>query len=160
MRRSRVRLLIGAFTLSMAMLVAPQAAVAATYNFAIGAVDYRFVGMPSTLPAGDYDTQFINGSAREPHEAIAFNLGPECANLSRAQVIALLDAPQEDAFDQCPNLAFEGAAFAPPLGRDRSTYSLTPGRTMWVCFIPTPEGIPHYKLGMLSFTNVVALSVA
>ncbi|MDQ4097367.1 MAG: hypothetical protein M3144_05800 [Actinomycetota bacterium] len=136
------------------MVVAPQTAAAATFRLAIVAFDYRFAGIPSTLPAGDYDIRFFNVSRAEPHEAVAFNLGPECADLSRADVIALLEAPEEEAAAQCPNLRFEGFVFAPPFGRDNGTFSLAPGRTMFVCFIPTPEGIPHFRLGMLSFTNV------
>jgi len=159
MRRFGVRWLVGAVTVAATMVAAPQTSFAATYSLGIRALDYRFSGIPSELQPGDYDTRFINSSRSEPHEAIALNLGPECANLSRAQVIALLEGSEEEAFARCPSLGFSGAAFALPRGSDRTTFSLTPGRTMFVCFIPTPRGTPHFKLGMLSFTNVRGVTV-
>lgn len=155
MRGLKVRWLAGAVVASVAMVAAPQTSVAATYGLGIVAVDFRFAGIPSSLPAGEYDVRFFNGSRVHPHEAVAFDLGPDCAHYSRAQVLALLDQPEEDAFIECPNLAFEGFAFAPPLGRDRQTYNLIPGRTFFACFIDT-GGTPHFKLGLLSLVNVRA----
>ncbi|MFN2503882.1 MAG: hypothetical protein ABR540_06585 [Acidimicrobiales bacterium] len=149
----RVRWLVGAVVATAALVGAPQTSIAATYRLGIVAVDFRFAGIPSSLPAGEYDVQFFNGSRVHPHEAVAFDLGPECANYNRAQVIALLDQPEADAFIECPNLAFEGFTFAEPLGRDRQTYNLVPGRTFFACFIDT-GGTPHFKLGLLSIVNV------
>jgi len=137
----------------------PQAATAQvpTRKLAIVARNYQFPGIPPILPAANYDTRFVNIARDEPHEVVVFNLGAACASLSRQQVIALLDQSEEAFRAACPALAFEGFAFAPPLGLDRQTLRLAPGRTMFVCFIPTPQGVPHFKLGMLALSNVIAV---
>jgi len=145
---------LAAVTMSL-VLGMPQAATAATRSLGIVARDYSFSGISSRLVAGDYDTRFVNGSRKEPHEVVALNLGPACAGLTRQQVVAHLDADTIEL--ACPDIAFEGFAFAPPLGRDRVSFTLDAGRTLFVCFIPTPQGIPHYQLGMLALSDVITV---
>lgn len=127
------------------------------------AINYRFLGIPDRLAAGEYDTRFINASRDQAHEMIGFNLGPECAHLSRAAILELLSGPEEAAVATCPNFAseqgFAGAAFAPPRGRDRTTFTLTPGRAIFVCFLDTPDGVPHFLKGMLAVSNVRGMRV-
>lgn len=164
MRRGiRSRRLAAVLALAAVPLVAlPQAAVAETrtFPFAIAAADYRFIGLPSALPAADYDTRFFNVSRSEAHHVVAINFGASCQGLSRAEIIALLDGDFDDALAACPGLEEGGSTdVAGPFGRSRGTLSLTPGRMVFVCFIPTSEGIPHYKLGMLSFTDVRPLAI-
>ena len=161
MRISRSRRLLVASCLAAgaALVVAPQGAVAATRSMASVAINYRFLGIPDRLAAGEYDTRFVNASRDQPHEMIGFNLGPECAGMTRAQIVDLLMAPEDEAGKICPSFEFAGAAFAPPRGRDRSTYSLTPGRSIFVCFLDTPDGVPHFLKGMLAVTDVRPLRV-
>jgi len=126
---------------------------------AVVAVNYRFLGIPNRLAPGDYDTRFVNASRDQAHEMIGFNLGPECSGLTRGQIVGLLSGPEEAAALRCPSFGFAGAAFAGPRGRDRTTYSLEPGRAIFVCFFDTPDGVPHFLKGMLAVADVRPLRV-
>lgn len=133
----------------------PQSATAdSTRAMSVAARDYRFSGIPSRLPAASYDTKFFNVSRNEPHEVVALRLANACAGYSRQQLIDLFRQGEAATFATCPDIDFEGAAFAPPLRGDRQTLDLAPGRTVFACFIPTPAGIGHFELGMLSFSDV------
>ncbi len=126
---------------------------------AVVAVNYRFLGIPNRLAPGDYDTRFVNASRDQAHEMIGFNLGAECASMTRAEILDFLSGPEAEAAETCPSFGFAGFAFAEPRGRDRQTYSLEPGRAIFVCFLPTPDGVPHFLKGMLAVADVRPLRV-
>ncbi len=134
-----------------ALVSAPEAAFAAhrTFPYAIVAQDFSFRGIPSSLPAGTYDTQFYN-IGRAPHVVVAINLGTECAGLNTEELIALFDLPEEEAFEQCPDVSIGGDIFAFGGQRDSGSLILTPGRNVFVCFVNR-----HYARGMISSVNVV-----
>lgn len=148
---------VGLAAVAMAAVVGlPQAATAAdtTRALSVAARDYKFSGIPTQLPAASYDTKFFNASRNELHEVVALKLANACLGYSRQQLIDLFRQGEIATNTTCPDLGFEGAAFAFPLEGDRTTLDLAPGRTVFVCFIPTAEGIGHFELGMLTISNV------
>jgi hypothetical protein len=130
--------------------------------------DFQFLGVPGRLPAGTYDTRFINISRDEAHEFVAVNLGPSCSGTvtSVGAAQALIENVGQQAGDgdpepfleaACPGASFGGAAFAESRGRDREDITMTPGRTLYFCGVPDEDGTPHFDLGMIGFINVFAL---
>lgn len=127
----------------------PQVAVAAEYRYAILARDFKFQGIPGSLPTGDYNTSFYN-LGRAPHVVVAINLGAGCQALTASQAMNLFDLEEEEVFERCPKASVNGQAFA--LGGDSSqeTLSVTAGQNWFVCFVSSPSGVGHYRLGMLN----------
>ena len=148
----------GALAVS-ALMLAPQASYAASRALSLAVVsrDYSFEGLPGRLPAGEYNLSHYNFGA-EPHVLIAVNLGPVCSNTitTTEQAQEFLENVQSDEqFEaECPGGSIAGDVFAPPGGRSSGPITLTPGRTLYFCPIPTEEGIPHDDLGMIGFIDV------
>lgn len=136
---------------AVALVGAPQTAMAQhrTFNYAAVAVDFAFRGIPGLLPAGDYDTRFIN-IGQAPHVMVAINLGQSCKNLTQAQLIAVFDEGEEAFGENCPDASFGGEIFAFGGEEAQGTFTLTPGRNVFVCFVGR-----HYAFGMISSTNVI-----
>ncbi len=160
---------LGAALVSLLFVVAPQPSMAGPGKLplAVVAKDYRFLGVPSSLPAGTYDTRFFNISDDEFHVLVALNLGPRCSGFPDQRVINLIDRLSaiedeeagEAAFAKaCPGGSF-GAVAAPPGGQDRQDLTFTPGRVYYFCPVPTEEGTPHADLGMRGFINVRSVPV-
>ena len=160
--RSLVKRAVFATTLGVsALLMAPQAASAATFPLGVVSRDYRFYGVPSWLPAGTYSMTHFN-VGHEPHVFIAVNLGPVCSETitTVAQADAFLDEVQgpEDLEAACPGSSIAGDVFAPPGGRSTGELNLAPGRVLYFCPIPDDHGVPHDELGMIGFINVFSFS--
>ena len=136
---------------AVALVSAPQSAMAQhrTYPYAAVAVDFAFRGVPSLLPAGNYDTRFFN-FGQAPHVMVNINLGQSCGGLTQSQLIAVFDEGEEAFAENCPDATFGGQVFAFGGEQARDTFTLTPGRNVFVCFVGR-----HYALGMISFTNVI-----
>lgn len=115
----------------------------------------RFVGAPKERNPGVYNFTFQNTDS-EPHFIVFVKMADEDA--SRAQVINALDqvrGPQ----DIGPGKFFTAAAGPPVItGPGQSlpgTAHFSTGRWVYLCpFQTTPTAPPHYKLGMLGFTEV------
>ncbi len=143
---------------SVALATAPTAEAATTTNrLGVVAQSFHFTVSGYLTSPGPTSVRFVNGSREDEHEFVAFNLGSSCAGMTKAQAIALLDQGHAAFRTACPDAAFEGAAFAPPLQQDRETFNIAPGRTIYVCQITEPDGTPHYKLGMLGFFTAPGL---
>jgi|GEM_PF-5049849 len=143
------------------LVAAPQASFAAdglTYSSTVFARSFKFLGVPSALPAGTEHLTFNNIAQRSEHEFINFNLGPKCAHYTLAQAIHFVDSvhSNKDAQRICPGIAFEGAAFATAGHSFKTDIKYTPGRTLYACFIRNKQshGVPHYKLGMIGLIQV------
>ena len=152
MRSVRGRKAFIALSIAAAAVVsAPQTAMAEhrAFNYAVVARDFRFVGIPRLMPAGTYDTRFIN-IGHAPHVIVPINLGEECADLTTAELIEAFDLGEVDFFTVCPSATVGGEVFAFGGEQARGTLSLTPGRTVFACFVNR-----HYALGMISSTNVI-----
>ncbi len=143
----------------LGMVAPPASAAGLKLPMAVVARDYSFLAVPPALPAAEYDLRFFNISRVEEHEFVAVNLGPTCSTTvnTAADAKALLEGGEEEAFAACPGAEFEGAVFAEPGGRDRGTFNLTPGKTLYFCGVPDGSGTPHFELGMIGFLNVFSL---
>lgn len=102
-------------------------------------VDFAFEGIPADVPAGPVAFEFTNdGDAA--HEMVIFKLG-EGVDLD-----ALLASEEEPSEEEAQDV---GGTFAPPgEGGVYANVDLDPGTYAVVCFVPGPEGKPHYDLGM------------
>lgn len=152
MRMVRGRTAVVSLGIAAAALVsAPTAAMAEhrTFSNAAVAVDFGFRGIPRTLPAGTYDTRFIN-IGQAPHVLVNINLGQSCGDLTEAELIEVFDKGEEAFGENCPDASFGGQVFAFGGERARDTFTLTPGRNVFACFVGR-----HYARGMISFTNVI-----
>ncbi len=151
--RRRMKFGIAALVAAGAMVAAPQGALAShrTYDYAVAAADFRFVGVPSRLPTADYDTHFIN-IGHAPHVVVALHLGPECQDLTTAEAIAIFDLGEEGAFEACPGLSVNGEAFAFGGARSQGTLTVKPGQNWFVCFVDD-----HYQLGMLKAVQGISV---
>lgn len=146
---------------ALALSVGPAGA-AGNRSVTVVARNFRFDGIPRYLPAGTYDLRFFNASRTDEHEFVGFNLGPACS--ARITTVAQLRElirqieqspdPEAEFNRQCPGNSFAGAAYAPPLARDSQSLTLEPGRMAYLCFIPEPDGTPHYELGMIGLVQV------
>jgi hypothetical protein len=146
----------------------PSSAINLKLPLVVVARDFQFLGVPGRLPAGTYDTRFINISREEAHEFVAVNLGPTCSSTVTSVEAgqALIENVGQQAGDgdpepfleaACPGASLGGGVFAEPGGRDRGDITLTPGRTLYFCGVPDEDGTPHFDLGMIGFINVFAL---
>ncbi len=143
---------------ALAMSSAPaSAAPAAAQPLAVVAKDYRYLGVPLLLPAGQYNLQFSN-HGHEEHEFVALNLGPTCSqsinNAKRAKRLLSSVQSEEEFVADCPGATFAGAADAQPGARDREPLNLEPGRTLYFCAVPDANGTPHFDLGMIGLIKV------
>lgn len=105
----------------------------------IVATDYAF-GMPDTLPPGVTTFQLANAGA-EVHHAIL-------VKLAEGKTLADFQA----AGDKTPTpdwMSFPGSPAAiEPNDTANTTTTLTPGQYVLVCFVPSPDGVPHIAKGM------------
>jgi len=161
-RRSVVGRVVAVTALAASALTfAPQAATAArTYPLGVVARDYSFQGVPSRLPAGEYNLRFFNLGS-EPHVLVAINLGSECSEsiTTAEEAIEFLGTVEsvEDFVAACPGGRPAGDVFALPGGRSSGPLSLAPGRTLVFCPIPDAMFTPHHELGMIAFIDVIGL---
>lgn len=103
-------------------------------------VDFGFEGIPDQVPAGDVSFEFTN-EGEAAHEMAMFKLG-EGVDLD--ELLASEEEPSEEEAQEV------GGTFAPPGegGAFLNAEGLETGKYAVVCFIPGPEGKPHYELGM------------
>jgi hypothetical protein len=142
---------------------------------AVGAVDYSFEDLPSTMPAGSV-LSLTNTSAAELHEIVAFRL-PDTETRSIDELMALPEADLEAAIATGPPalvmLAPPGEQGFPVLGDGALR---EPGRYVILCGIPigadpqayleaaqtsagppdVPGGPPHFTAGMFAEVIVEA----
>lgn len=121
----------------------------------IVAKDYAFAA-PDTVEAGTTVFKFSN-AGKELHHAtlIRFDEGKTLADF-----VQLMSKPMEGP---PPTWAVDvGGPQAQDPGRSGETaYVLTPGNYAWVCFIPSPDKMPHVAKGMMKgFTVVPARGAA
>jgi plastocyanin len=122
---------------------APQAAGPAVVT--ITATDYTFGG-PDTIPAGLTTFRLIN-QGKELHHASLVRLG---AGKTVAAFQTGLQAAMQSHAPPPPWMAFVGGPNAVTLGDTGvATQVLEPGSYVFVCWIPTLEGVPHVLKGMI-----------
>ncbi len=115
------------------------AAAAGAKVVPVTAIDYGFEGIPDQVPAGPVAFQFTN-KGESAHEMVVIKLG-EGADLD-----ALLASDQQPPEDQAKEVG--GTSSAPGGDTTFVNVDLEPGRYAVVCFLPGPDGKPHFSLGM------------
>jgi uncharacterized cupredoxin-like copper-binding protein len=109
-------------------------------------VDYAFEGIPTELEAGPTSFSFAN-EGEAAHEMFIARLG------DGVDLDELLAADREPTEEEAQEI---GGTFSEPGGE--TTYinaeDLEPGTYAVLCFIPGPEGKPHFELGMKSTFTV------
>jgi hypothetical protein len=101
--------------------------------------DYKYGGVPETLPAGAVTFMFEN-VGQEPHE---FSLVRIKGDHSVEELVSLPRKQSQKLIEPV------GGSFAKPgeVGKPLRA-ELSPGRYGYACFIPTKDGTPHSALGM------------
>lgn len=110
----------------------------------VQAVDFGYEGIPAEVPSGLVAFEMSN-AGEQAHEFVLFKLG-EGVDLD--QLLASDEEPSEEEAMEV------GGTFAPPGETAFANVELDAGDYAVVCFIPGPEGKPHYELGMKSTFTV------
>lgn len=134
---------------------AVDAYVAASCGFTainVAAVDYQFLGVPASVPAGNATITLSNDAPKEEHEAIVVRVNDD-VTMTAEELLALPEKKAEKL------VTFKGATFAPPGETGTTVTSLEPGRYVMVCFVPVggkKKGAPHFTKGMVTEFQVAA----
>jgi plastocyanin len=105
----------------------------------VQAEDYKFGGVPGTLPAGDVTFELEN-VGEEPHE---FSLVRVKGDRTVEELVSL---PQQQAQRFIEQV---GGTFAKPGEEGKPLQAdLGSGRYGYACFVTTKDGTPHAALGM------------
>ena len=114
--------------------------VAADTTVAVTMLDYSFEMSQTTVPSDTLIAFEIENAGEYPHEFVVVRL-PEG--------ISVEDALADPALEE--SVVFLGGAFAEPGGvAYMGLTGLQPGTYTVVCFVDTPEGIPHVMRGMVA----------
>jgi uncharacterized cupredoxin-like copper-binding protein len=105
----------------------------------VQAEDYKYGGVPETLPAGEVTFELEN-VGEEPHEfGLVLIKGDQ-------PIEELISLPQKQAQKLIENV---GGTFAEPGAEGKPlTADLEAGRYGYACFVTTKDGEPHAALGM------------
>jgi uncharacterized cupredoxin-like copper-binding protein len=122
------------------------------------ATEYKF-DVTGTATGGFQEVTFQN-HGKEPHILVPFKLKP---GKTSADALTLLSAQQPsdeqiaEVFDEDPRTAFFGTpGLLSPGDAETTVAHFTPGNYVFVCFIPSPDGTPHYAQGMIADLTVGA----
>ena len=111
----------------------------------VSAVDYAFVDLPTTLPAGTTSFALAN-DGDEPHEMVLFRR----ADGETRPIEDILALGEEEAGSA---ITFTGVTFAQPGQTGYVATELEPGGYATVCFLPVgggEDGPPHFTEGMVA----------
>lgn len=128
-----------------AVAAAPAASPA---TITITASDFK-LDMPATIAAGSVSFRLVN-HGKELHQAqiVRFEEGKTIADLGKAMAH---EGPPPSW------LHFVGGPNGIGPGQEATTIaSLTPGQYAMICFIPSPDGVPHIAKGMVQPFEVTA----
>ena len=118
----------------------------------ITATDFTFA-MPDTIPAGLTTLRLIN-QGKELHHASLVRLG---AGKTAADFQAGLAAAMKSHAPPPAWMSFVGGPNAVTLGDTATTtQTLEPGAYIFVCWIPSLDGVPHVMKGMMHPLTVTA----
>lgn len=117
-------------------------------NVEIGATEYLFTA-PSSIPAGLTNFSLSNTGA-EDHIAVLFRLddGVTAGDFNTALESAMAEADLEDVG------TFVSGPGAGPGGTSDVVVDLEAGGYFLLCSVSSPEGIPHFALGMIQELEV------
>jgi hypothetical protein len=106
--------------------------------------DYRF-DLPDRLDGGS-TLAIANTSASEAHEFVIARLDGD------TPIGAVADALDDHA--PLPALALGGLQAIPPGTTQHLQLDLDPGRYVVLCAVPSPDGTPHFRAGMIEELTV------
>jgi uncharacterized cupredoxin-like copper-binding protein len=131
------------------LLAAACGGKAAIPTVSIGAADYSFA-LPDSIPGGLTRLQLTN-TGKEGHQAQFARLND---GVTLQQFLAALPQGEAAAF---PLITFKGGA--PPIEPGKqaeAVVDLPVGQYVLLCFIPSPDGVPHLAKGMVRPLTVTA----
>ena len=136
----RTLCVIGTLALTIAACARKVAPPAGPNVVTVVATDYAF-GAPDTIPAGLTTLKMLN-QGQEPHQAVVVGASGRTWDEIRAAMMS----PGAMA----PWLSFPGGPGV-VVGGDsaNATARLEPGNYFIVCFLPSPDGVPHVAKGMV-----------
>jgi hypothetical protein len=115
----------------------------------IKANDYSFEA-PAQIEAGLVSI-LIENEGLEPHHVQLVRLNDD---VTMEQFQATLQQGPEAAL---PLVTLDGGPGVVPSGKSQQvTVELTPGHYVLLCFVPSPDGVPHLAKGMMARLEVVA----
>lgn len=122
----------------------PSASAAAVQDLAITGTDFAFQA-PATIPAGPTKITLTN-SGQEEHQA---QMAGIAAGKTFQDLTAALQANDEIA--ALGMLALSGGPTGVLPGESGSTTgNLAPGQYAFLCFVRSPDGVPHFAKGMIA----------
>lgn len=134
-----IRLKLSACVVAAAA-AAPLAAQGAPAVISVTTNDYAFVG-PDTVPAG-FVTFEMHNEGKEPHHITVVRLD-DGKTLGDLAAVMQSHGPPPAWF------VTVGGPQATQDGTSDATLFLTPGNYAYICFIPSPDGVPHIAKGMV-----------
>lgn len=161
MRNERHSLMRGVtFVAALVVGCQGQPSIPEIPEIVLGGQDFAFV-LPDTVAGGVVRFHFVN-EGQENHHAQFIRLND---GVSRAQFDstfqAVMEAVQtegEVAFMRLFDVATVagGPSLVGPGGSTDVTLELAPGEYILLCFIPSPDGVPHLAKGMRRWLTVTA----
>lgn len=137
--------------------VAPSAAAGAVQDLAITGTDFAF-DAPATIPAGVTKVTLTN-TGQEEHQA---QLAGFVAGKTFEDLTAALAGPDEAAALALVSLS-GGPTGVLPGASGSTTSNLEAGQYVFLCFVRSPDGTPHFAKGMIKpieVTEAVAAAPA
>lgn len=114
----------------------------------VSLTDYAFTFNVSSVVQPEVLQFQVRNDGAELHELVLFRM-PEGVTVE--DIVA-------DPEGTIPEDAFIGAVFAAPGEQtDMVLVGLEPGKYVAICFIPTPDGVPHFAEGMIAEFEVIGL---
>jgi hypothetical protein len=124
----------------------PPTAAAAPNVVTVTARDYAFE-VPKQIPAGMTTFRFM-AVGKEPHHGIMVRLEEGKTFQDLAEAIKKPGPPPSWA------RLDGGMMIGDPKAGSTLTMNLTPGKYALICFIPSPDGVPHVAKGMMAAIEV------
>jgi hypothetical protein len=116
--------------------------------------DYSFA-MPTAIPARLTIVKLVNAGS-QPHQASFGRIKP---GVTVDQVLAAAKRGLSAVPYLFSALDFVGGPSAiSPHGQQETILNLRPGHYVALCFVPGPDGMPHYQMGMITPFTVTAAS--
>jgi outer membrane protein assembly factor BamE (lipoprotein component of BamABCDE complex) len=139
---------------SGARLTASGVNIAKLSTITLTAYDYSFA-MPMTMVAGLTDIKLVNAGS-QPHQASFGRVKP---GVTVDQVLAAAKRGSSAEPYIFSALDFAGGpSTISPYSQQETILNLRPGHYVALCFVPGPDGMPHYQMGMITPFTVTTAS--
>ena len=113
--------------------------------------DFQFADAPSSINVENLAKLTLKNEGTEPHEAAILQLA---TGKTIADVSAFLKAPSAAA----PFTVAGGLTAVDPGGTASVTQALPAGSYAFICYVQSPDGVPHFAKGMLNGFTVTGNS--